>query len=354
MKFRKIVSIQPWRSLGLILLGLVPISMAMAGCGDGRTPLIVYSPHGRDLLELVEGAFEQEHPEIDVRWLDMGSQDVFDRIRSEAANPQAGVWFGGPNTIFIQGTEFDLLESFRPSWAEAVPASSRGEGDLFFGTYLAMPVLVYHADAVAPEDVPEDWDDLLDPRFDDEVLIRDPLASGTMRTMFGMILSRSVAETGDEEAGWAWLRRLDAQTKEYVLNPALMIEKLVRKEGLVTTWDLTDILLQQQRGMPLGYRFPTSGVPVIDDSIGLVKGAPQPEAAKAFIEFVGSRPAQRLVAETVYRIPARTDLPPDELPEWAQRVLAEMKTADVDWDLLAERGQDWMDTWDRTVRSQGD
>ena len=32
---------------------------------------MLYSPHGRDLLGLVETEFERAHPEVDVRWLDM-------------------------------------------------------------------------------------------------------------------------------------------------------------------------------------------------------------------------------------------------------------------------------------------
>jgi len=61
---------------------LVVLSLA-AGCGgDGRTPVVVYSPHGRDLLVLLEKTYEAAHPEIDVRWLDMGSQEVYDRLRS--------------------------------------------------------------------------------------------------------------------------------------------------------------------------------------------------------------------------------------------------------------------------------
>jgi iron(III) transport system substrate-binding protein len=335
-------------SLALVFALVV---LGLAGCSDGRAPVVLYSPHGRDLLQLLEETYEAAHPDVDVRWLDMGSQEVFDRVRSEAANPQADVWFGGPDTIFARGAAEDLLQPYLPDWSEAVPESSRDPRDLYFGAYRSMPVLVYNTDAVSEEDAPRDWDDLLDPRWKDEILIRDPLASGTMRTMFGMIVARSVAETGDEEAGFDWLRRLDAQTKEYVLNPALMIEKLARQEGLVTVWDLTDILLQQERGMPLGFRFPTSGTPVIDDSIGLVAGAPHPETAKAFIDWVGSPEAQRLVAEKVFRVPARTDLPPDELPEWARDVFARLVPAEFDWDLVEEKGPEWMKRWDRTIRA---
>jgi iron(III) transport system substrate-binding protein len=329
------------------------IVVILGGCNDGRTPLVLYSPHGRDLLALLETEYERLHPEIDVRWLDMGSQEVYDRIRSEAANPQADVWFGGPDTIFARGAADGLLQSYRPAWADAVPSSSRNPEDLYFGLYEAVPVLVYNSAAVAESAAPRDWDDLLDERWRGKLIIRDPLASGTMRTAFGLVIARSVAATGDTAEGFAWLRDLDSQTKEYVVNPALLFEKLTRQEGLVSIWELTDLLFLQQRGAPLDYSFPVSGTPVIDDSIGLVAGAKHSAEAQAFIDWVGDRETLLLTARQAFRLPARTDLPSADLPLWAQEAKEQIIRADLDWDLLAERGAEWMALWDREVRGRG-
>lgn len=338
-----------FRAIGLALV----VGGGIWGCSDGRTPLVLYSPHGRDLLELVETTYEAEHPEVDVRWLDMGSQEVYDRVRSEKANPQADVWFGGPDTIFSRGAEDGLLAAYRPAWADSVPPASRDADDLYFGLYRAVPLLIYNSAAVSEEEAPHDWADLLDPRWKGRIVIRDPLASGTMRTAFGMVLARSVRETGDTEEGFEWLRRLDAQTKEYVVNPALLFEKLVRQEGVVSIWELTDMLFQQARGVPLAYHFPTSGTPVIDDSIGLVAGARHGDEARAFIDWIGDREALLLTAREAYRLPARTDLPGEDLPEWARRALERIVVADVEWDLIAEHGSEWMARWDREIRSRG-
>ncbi len=329
------------------------LGVLLSACGDGRTPLVLYSPHGRDLLSLLETEFERLEPGVNVHWLDMGSQEIHDRVRSEAANPQADVWFGGPDTIFARGAADGLLAAYRPAWADQVPASSRGPEELYFGVYQAVPILFFNSDAIDPRSAPKDWDDLLDPRWRDRIIIREPLASGTMRTAFGMILARSVAETGDVERGLEWLRRLDAQTKEYVQNPALLFEKLVRREGDLTIWELTDAKLQQQRGVPLGYRFPASGTPIINDAIGLVNGARHPEEAKRFIDWVGSREATLLVAREVFRLPARHDFATDELPEWAREAIENIVPAEVDWSLIATEGSAWMARWDREVRGKG-
>src|SRR5439155_1164856 len=137
------------------------VSLAwLSGCsGDARTPLVIYSPHGRDLLTLLERRFEALHPDVDVRWLDMGSQEVYDRLRSERANPQADVWFGGPATIFARGARDSLLESFRPTWVEALEPHGRGPGDLYFAAYETPAVIVYAEQAVKPDEAPRDWDE---------------------------------------------------------------------------------------------------------------------------------------------------------------------------------------------------
>jgi len=337
-----------------LFLCLALLALAASCGGDKRTPLVVYSPHGRDLLTLFAHRFEQLHPDVVVHWLDMGSQEVHDRLRSERANPQADVWFGGPGTIFARAARDSLLQPFRPAWADAIAPHGRGPGDAYFAAYLTPAVVVYAAEALTAEQAPQDWDDLLDPRWEGKILIRDPLASGTMRAVWGMIIERGLKATRDTAAGFQWLRRLDAQTKEYVLNGQLLDQKIVRQEGLVTIWDLPDILLNKRDGLPLGVVFAKSGTPVIEDAIAIVRGARHRAAAAAFVEWVGSTEAQLLAARDVYRLPARRDLPVDSLPAWVREVNGAMKVADVDWDLLAAQGDAWMRHWDEAVRGKGD
>lgn len=333
------------------LLLLVPL--AAAACRrDARTPIVLYSPHGRDLLTLVEKTYEAAHSDVDVRWLDMGSQDVYDRMRAEKANPSGDVWYGGPNLVFANGARDQLLEPFEPTWAAAIPPESRNPQKLYFGLYRTPVVIVYNSAAVPAEEAPKDWDDLLDPRWKKKILIRDPLASGTMRVVWGTILERSLASTGSVESGFDWLRRLDGQTKEYVFNPSILLEKIVRREGLITIWDLPDTLFEMRRG-PLAYEFPRSGTPVIDDAVGLVRGARHAVAAKAFIEWLGSVEAQRLAAERAFRLPARTDIPETELPEWARGVQKALVPAQLDWERIGREGPGWMSRWDREVRGKG-
>jgi iron(III) transport system substrate-binding protein len=325
----------------LRVLPLLASGFLATACGNGKTHLVIYSPHGRELLSALQQRFEALHPDVDVRWMDMGSQEVLDRLRSERANPQADLWFGGPSPLFARGARDSLLEPVSPG------------GPLYLSVYRTPAVIEYSSAAMPESAAPQDWDDVLLPKWRDRLLIRDPLASGTMRAIFEMVIMRSLQRTGDTSQGMAWLRRLDAQTKEYVLTPALMHTKLERQEGLISLWDLPDMLLLQSQGRKLGYRFPTSGTPVIDDAIAVVRGARHAALAREFVRWVLTPAIQIVAAKEAFRLPARTDLPRDSLPEWVRAVEARMRVEPLNWDSVEAHGAAWMDYWDRHVRGTG-
>ncbi|MEO8193611.1 MAG: extracellular solute-binding protein [Gemmatimonadales bacterium] len=325
---------------------------AISCSSDKRTVLTVYSPHGKDLLGYLEQEFEKAHPDIDVQWVDMGSQEVLERVRAEKDNPQADVWFGAPAEAFDRATKEDLLTPYIPTWQNAVSVAGRDEQDHWYGTYLTPEVIAYNTAAVKREEAPKDWDDVLDPKWKGKVLIRDPIASGTMRAIFGAIVARSVARTGSPEAGYEWLRRLDANTREYVLNPTILYQKIGRQEGVITLWDMPDIAtLQQRLKIPVDYVIPSSGTPLLVDGIAMVKGSKHPAEAKLYYEFVTTPEALKAAAEKFLRIPARTDIPQSELPQWIQDANAKIKPMPVDRKVMAEHLDEWMKYWDAHIRN---
>ena len=342
------------RTLRTSLILTLALGAGLAGCGDDRDTLVVYTPHGRDMLAHFGAAFEEANPGVRIEWLDMGSQEVLDRLRSERTNPQADVWWGAPAEIFELGARDGLLEPFRPSWADQLPPEGRGEGDLWFATYLTPEVIAYNSAALTREEAPQEWDDVLDPRWRDQVLIREPLASGTMRAIFSSLIYRESAGTGDPAAGYDWLLRLDAQTKEYVLNPTLLYQKLARQEGLVTLWAMPDIEhLKATTDYPIDYVIPASGTPVVIDGIAVVRGTRHPELARAFVEFAGGETAIVTAAERFFRIPARTDIDPAHYPDWLREALEVIHPMEVDAALLREKTPEWMRYWDSNIRRRG-
>jgi iron(III) transport system substrate-binding protein len=332
----------------------IPGLLLLGGCGrKGVTKkLIIYSPHGKEMLSEFQKQYEQRHPDVDVQWIDMGSQDVYDRIRTERENPQADLWWGGPSTMFLRAEKESLLEPYIPSWDAAVDSTYKSKGGFWYGTFLTPEVIAYNSHLIKKEDAPQDWNDIVDRKWRNKILIRYPLASGTVRGVFAAIIARAYARAGKPDDGYMWLLKLDANTKSYTADPTQLYLRLAREEGEVTIWDMPDIVLQQvQNGYPFGYVIPKSGTVVLTEGIGIVKGTRNKELAEDFYEFVTSKPSLILQANSFYRIPTRNDLDQNALPSWMTR--EKITVLDVDWSFVLDHEQEWMQYWDEKIKGKG-
>lgn len=325
----------------------------LVGCSpsNAKRALVVYSPHGKEMLNAFETQFEAKHPDIDVQWLDMGSQDCYDRIRTEKANPQADIWWGAPLTTFAKAEAESLLEQFSPSWARAMDAEFKSANNYWFGTFATPEVIMYNNRVLSQAEAPKDWGDLLDPKWKDKIIIRSPLASGTMRIIFSAIIQRELQRTGNADAGFDWLRKLDANTKSYAADPTQLYLKIAREEGLVSLWNLPDVVLQARlNNYPFGFVIPASGTPMITDCIAIVKGTKRRADAERFYEFVTSQEALLQQAKDFVRIPIRNDIARAALPEWIRSLdIVPMK---VDWANLEANEKHWMKRWDEEVKGK--
>ena len=339
-------ALSPFPPPPMRLTALCLAAVVLAACGDGRTPLLVYSPHGKEMLQAYEEAFEAANPTVDVQWIDLGSQEAYDRVRVERQNPQASVWWGAPQTLFAQAADEGLLQPFEPSWAAAVPDDAKDGAGRWYGTFLTPEGVLYNTAAVDSADVPATWDDLLDPRWRDRLLIRSPLASGTMRTIWAAMILRQPTV----EEGYRWLARLDQNTKGYAADPTQLYLRIARGEADLTLWNLPDTYLQGQ-DYPFAFSAPGGGVPVLVDGVAIPEGAPQPDLARQFVEFVTTEEALVRQARDFGRIPARTDVDETLLPDWMRtQTYAPM---DLDWDRIAAEGAGWMQVWDERIKGRG-
>ena len=171
-----------------------------------------------------------------------------------------------------------------------------------------------------------------------------------MRIIFCAMILRFYSDSESPELGYQWLKKLDANTKDYVANLTILSQKLARREGLITLWNMPDIELQRATyHYPLAYVIPKSGTPLVTDGIAVLAGAKNVQAAQDFYEFVTNRESLILAAHQYYRIPCRKDIGPGELPEWLNR--NPVRPMAVDWKLLEEKSNEWMSHWDTNIRN---
>ncbi|MGD9519960.1 MAG: ABC transporter substrate-binding protein, partial [Armatimonadota bacterium] len=107
-----------------------------------------------------------------------------------------------------------------------------------------------------------------------------------------------------------------------------MLTALERGEVDVLAGVMADTLLIDKRARIV---WPADGVPVVLGPVGILAGAPHPNAAKLFVDFLLSRTGQELIRSVTGAYPARPGLAPPE----GLRPLSEISTLQsrAPWDL---------------------
>jgi iron(III) transport system substrate-binding protein len=336
----------------LLVLFLLLVS-ACARNVESSPKLTIYTGRDKDEVAHVIDLFTQKFPQYKgrVNTITLGAQAALDRLRAEKSNPQAGFLWGGTLQGLQQAADEGLLVPSNPANAELIDASRKDPQGRWYAEMLLPEVIIYNHDLVKPDQAPKEWDDLITPAFKDKIVIRDVMASGTMRTIYSAMIYRQYQKTGSVEAGFEWLRKLDANTAVYTPTPDDMYLKLDRGVGTVTLWNLQDALIQPlKNNRPWSYVIPASGVPVLLDGLGVVNNPNSIEAALDFQNFILEPHLQAQLARDYYQIPA-IQIPDSEKPEWLAKL--DIKEMKIDWNLLSEKQTEWMNYWSQNIKGKG-
>jgi len=341
------------RVLIFLLLLLTSACTPAANEPAGQQSLTIYTGRDKDEVAHVIDLFTAKFPKYkgNVNVITLGAQAALDRMRAEKSNPQAGFLWGGTLQGLQQAASEGLLAPSKPSSADLIDASRKDSQGRWYAEMLLPEVIIYNHDLLKPDQAPKDWDDLITPAFKGKIVIRDVMASGTMRTIFSSMIYRQYATTGSPNAGYEWLKKLDANTAVYSPTPDDMYLKVDRGVGTVTLWNLQDALIQPlKNNRPWSFVIPQSGVPVLLDGVGVVNNPKMMEAAVEFQNFLLEPKLQAQLAKDYYQIPA-IQIPDAEKPEWLQKLnIKEMK---IDWDLLSQKQTEWLDHWSQNIKDKG-
>ncbi|MEQ7054498.1 extracellular solute-binding protein [Paenibacillaceae sp. P-4] len=353
-----------WLMSSMLVLAMLAVTACGGGGGNaseggqqsgeksssGKEKLVIYTARDKNVVDEIIPKFEAKYPNMEVEVLTMGAQQILERVRGEKANPQADFWWGGTQSSLMTAADEDLLEGVKPSFADSIPALYKDSQDRWYGEMLLPEVIMYNSHALKQEDAPKDWDDLLDPKYKDKIIIRGVLASGTMRTIYSSMIYKQ--DASDPTKGFDWLKKLDANTKEYAQDPTNLYLKLAREEGTLSLWNLQDIMIQKElQKQPFDFIYPASGAPILVDGVGVVKGAKNKESAMKFYEFLFDSNLRVELADKLFQIPTRTDISKDTLPAWLKGL--ELKPLDIDWTVMAQKEKEWMQHWDENIKGKG-
>lgn len=295
---------QPRRILAALALGASFLA-GVAGA-NAQQRLVVYSANDSTLNDLVFGAFGKETG-IQVEPVSTGSGVLVKRLQAEKERPQGDIIWGINRALLETNKSF--FAPYRSKEAETVPAEFRDPDGLWTGTNVHLLVITQNTKALPAADGPKGWSDLLNPKFKGKIAFTDPANSGSAYANATLLID----QWGGGEAGWAKLKELFANTK--ILNRSTLVFQGVGNGEYPLGMSLEYAgPLWASNGAPVATIYPADGTLALMEGVAIIKGAPNPDPAKKFVDYVSRKDVREMILKATFRRPARQDLDLSTLP----------------------------------------
>jgi putative spermidine/putrescine transport system substrate-binding protein len=341
-------------AIGGMLAAPLAVPLARPALAQERTmTLAAYSGIFQENYQAaVVDPFLRAHPGIKVTYYAMpNSAQTLGTMRAQKAAPQIDVSMFDI-TIGKAATDEGLIDPITPAefpvLADLAPGAF-APGVNAVGVTFDSLSLLYAPEAVRP--APTSWRVLWEPAYRGKIamagapdivgigmtLVANRLFGGTDYRQF----DRGVQALSDlAPAVLSWDPRPDAYT--FITNGTAQ---------LAVGWNARGQLYSRQSNGKLAAALPEEGSLFQINTLGLVKGAPQTAAAKAFIAYALSAPAQSAFAERMFYAPVNTkaQVSAEALAATAASPARMEKMLAVDWLEVAKFRDRLNEQWRRRI-----
>ena len=228
------------------------------------------------------------------------------QIRAEKGNPRADVYHAAESASAKALAAEGLLEAYKSpmvaqlhDWAQKI-----AEDNKYFQTPIYTGVLGYgyNTELLAKYKMPDPkcWKDLANPAYKNEIQMANPGTSGTAFNMVATIL-----QLMGEDQGFKFLAEMNKNVNQYTRSGTAGIRAAGKGETTIGIAFQHDAVAQTVQGYPIKTVSPCEGTGYEIISSAIIKGGPNPEGARKWMDFVLS-PAGQNVAITVnkFQIPS--------------------------------------------------
>jgi len=265
----------------IFLLVMVIVCIVFATSLAQKKVLHLYTAFDTDQAKYYIDEYEKETG-INIEWVRMSSGEVLARIQAEAANPQASVFYAGSNTSHINAASKGLLEPYKPNIDFELSELLHAKDWAWTGFYTGAIGFVSNKNFLEEHNLeaPTSWSHLLNPAFEKNIAMAFPYTSGTAYTTYATLIQMiGLEKTLD------WWEEFDRHSiHQYTKSGTACFSHDILAKGI-------------NRGYPVVMTFPLEGTGYEVGGLSLIKGGPEPELGKQFIDWCFSKKAQELFQE---------------------------------------------------------
>ncbi len=259
--------------------------------------------YAQEVVDAVGKAFTDKYPGVKVEAVRNASQVVWQKLQQEqqAGLKVADVLSSTDPSHFLQLKDEKKLVAYKPSGIDALLPSIRSvdADNLYMIGSIGIVLPSYNTKKITADQAPKRWKDFLDPKWDKQISIGHPAASGFVGQW---VMSM------ETEFGWTYMEQLNALHPKIGRSINDTVTDLVSGERQIAAGPLGQMLANKSRGNPVDVLFPEDGAIIIPSPSGVLKDAPHPNAAKLFVEFMTTKEYSDVLAK-FSEVPIRSDVP---------------------------------------------
>jgi iron(III) transport system substrate-binding protein len=267
--------------------------------------------------------FEQQYPGIKVQLFRSGGSAVLSRFMQEHDAGRIGadvLTTSDPATAAVL-TKKGFFVPFKPANFDKIPAAVKDKDGNWIAQRINIIAMFARGDKLAEADRPKKWTDILDPKYKGKMVMADPSFTSLQLTAVGAL---------SKLYGWQFYEKLQKNDIMIVQGHQQVSDMLKRGERILAAeGDFSYAEDDRHTGHPIVNIFPSDGVFAIPSPNAVIKGGPNPNAAKLFAEFNLGDEVQKLFPD-VGAYPSRTDMPP---PKDSAK-LGDLKLIEVDYEAI--------------------
>ena len=149
-----------------------------AGASSADTELTVYTAVEAEDLKRYAEAFNQDHPDIQIKWVRDSTGIVTNKLLAEKDNPQADLVWGLAATSLMLMKNEGMLEAYAPAGLDKLDNNFRDKDNPPFWTGMDAWVAAVCVNTVEAEKfglpTPTSWDDLTKPVYKGHLAMPNP------------------------------------------------------------------------------------------------------------------------------------------------------------------------------------
>lgn len=192
-----------------------------------------------------------------------------------------------------------MLEAKEKGWSEAYDSPNwRGAGDVFVdpdgywwnnGNWAYVLVGNKGLLAEAGYTIPESWDDILDPKWKDHIIMPSALTSGTAFMMlYSFMTLYGFNEDKGEEGGWEYLEALNKNIHHFTRGGNTPSDLVGRGEFMLGICSDEMVLPRIKEGYPLVWKVPKEGTGYGAAGAFIFKGTKKLYTCQKIIDLFGT------------------------------------------------------------------